>query len=84
MAAREIVTSKYWNTNGVGISVVAIEGHINDVGAYIGASEQGAQYESAAREWAINYGAKLTQEEALGMLPRLAEIMEENGMHYRR
>lgn len=84
MAAADIVTSKYWNTNGIGISVVAIEGQINDVAAYIGASERGAEYESEAQEWSRRYGAKLTEEEAKGMLPQIAQILEDNGMHYRR
>lgn len=83
MAHRDIIQWKYWNTNGIGIAIVAAKGGASDVGAYIGASVAGAEFEEVAVRDARAYGAKLTKEEALGMLPGLSEIMQELGLTYR-
>lgn len=83
MTIDRILQSKYWNTNGIGIAVVAIQGGNNDVAAYIGASSEGAVRQEAAEEWAMRFGAKLYLEEALGMLPNLEAAMTELKLHYR-
>lgn len=83
MTADRILQRKYWNTNGIGIAVVAVLGSNNDIAAYIGASEEGAHHHEAAEEWAMRFGAKLYREEALGMLPNLEAAMTELELHYR-
>ena len=79
----KIYHSKYWNTNGIGIAIVAVRGGNNDIAAYIGASEAGAERQEEAEGWAKRFGAKLGKEEAFGMLPHLQELMEVDGLHYR-
>lgn len=74
---------KYWNTNGIGIAIVAVKGTNNDVGAYIGASEAGAQSSDAAISWTIHMGSKLYREEAFGMLLGLEDDLILAGLHYR-
>ena len=81
--ADRIFKSKYWNTNGIGIAIVAVTGHNNDVAAYIGASEGGAHHMEAAFDWAAQFGAKLYREEAFQMLPTLEADLSEAGLHYR-
>ena len=78
-----IVQSRYWNTNGIGIAIVAVLGGNNDVAAYIGASEDGAEREEAAMDWTISFGAKLTATDAFGMLSNLEDTMATRGLHYR-
>lgn len=79
----QIIASRYWNTNGIGISIVAITGYANYVTAYIGACPEGAQHEDTAHNWAARHGAKLCQEEALRMLPVLEAVMQELELQYR-
>ena len=78
-----IIQSRYWNTNGIGIAIVAVTGGNNDVAAYIGASSDGAEREQAALDWTIKFGAKLQRVEAYGMLPGLEDKMTGLGLHYR-
>jgi len=82
MAYGDVITQKYWNTNGIQIAIVATEGGANDVAAYIGATK-GAKHEIETVQWAQRHGAKLNVDEALGMLPNLADILEEYNLHYR-
>ena len=78
-----IIERKYWNTNGMGIAIVAVRGMNNDVAAYIGACAEGAERQEAAEEWTMLRGSKLGKEEAFDMLPRLKDRMTELKLHYR-
>ena len=79
-----IIQSRYWNTNGIGIAIVAVRGHADDIAAYIGASIPGAQRQEIAEEDAASTGAKLTHAEALQLLPTLEAQMTALGLSYRR
>lgn len=79
----QVIQHKYWNVNGIGIAVVAKEGGVKDCAVYLGASVRGAETEELAVEDAIRWGAKLSREEAYGMLPRLQQELQELGLTYR-
>lgn len=83
MAHRDIIASKYWNTNRAQVAIVAIQGGNNDVAAYIGGT-QDVQREEDTLKWVVEYGAKLTDIEAHRMLSELGETMRRLGLHYRR
>ena len=76
--------SRYWNTNGAEIGIVAVENHwdsdpagtVGDWGAYIGATF-GGHPKAETLEWAMRHGAKLSEEEARFFFPYIA-------MRYRR
>lgn len=78
-----IIASRYWNVNGIGIAIVAVRGHNNDVAAYIGASVEGAYKIEAAEAWAVDCGSKLSRADALSLLPTLAGAMSDLRLHYR-
>lgn len=59
MGDRRILDSYYWNTNGMAISIVAVEGGI-DWAAYIGATDK-VEHEIDAHLWTLDYGAKLSE-----------------------
>lgn len=64
-----ILAYNYWNTNGQGIVILAIEGHANDWAAYIGAAGPWSEEEAVgtvARE-----GAKLSRDQAHRWFPQL-------------
>lgn len=82
MAHGNLIVAKYWNTNGMQVSIVAVQGGTNDVAAYIGATAN-AHHEQETHDWTILHGAKLYRDEAFRMLPRLEQILEDTGMHYR-
>ena len=73
MAYGDLIAARYWNTNGTPVAIVAYEGAIGDVAAYIGGDPNpyASEEETYARVKA--YGAKLSSEEAYRMLPELAD-----------
>ena len=68
---RDIVTYRYWNTNGVAVAIVAVEGRVQDVAAYIGGDLDPDASEEATLQRVRQLGAKLTKEEAYRFLPQL-------------
>jgi len=76
--AGEIVGTRYWNTNGVAVAIVAISGGDNDWAAYIGATTDTSR-DRIAFDWTIKQGAKLTEKEALAFFPH----MKDYPVHYR-
>ena len=79
----DIVTFKYWNTNGVSVAIVAVEGAVHDVGAYIGGDSNSKANQEDTFLRVIKFGAKLTKQEAFSMLPQLKDIMRVNSLRYR-
>ena len=79
MAHRDIVASRYWNTNGTPVAIVAIEGGNTDVGAYIGGDPDANNSEEGTLAWVAGHGAKLSRNDALRMLPQLRDC----GLAYR-
>ena len=67
----DVVAYRYWNTNGVPVAIVAIEGGVGDVAAYIGGDPNPDASEEATLRRVRFYGAKLSQDEALRFLPKL-------------
>ena len=53
--------ARYWNTNGVGIAIVASVTPGVDWVAYVGADD--GYKEGACLDWAAKHGAKLSKEE---------------------
>jgi len=82
MAHKDIITSRYWNTNGQQVAVVAVEGGAHDVAAYIGGT-CGYTKEGDTLVWVVNHGAKLGSADAHRMLPRLRCRMQEFNLTYR-
>lgn len=61
------VQGRYWNTNGKGITIVAVITEGIDWAAYIGADD-GCE-EAACIKWAAEYGAKLSEHDARHFFP---------------
>ena len=57
----------YWNSNGKGITIVAVTTEGIDWAAYIGADD--GWEEEACIRWAVEYGAKLFSEDAKHFFP---------------
>ena len=71
-----ITAYRYWNGNGFGIAVVAVEGGADDWAAYIGAQPDPATDQQTVL-WTRRFGTKLTEEEARGLFgdhPGLAPL----------
>ncbi len=64
-----ILNYSYWNANGVGISIVAVEGGAADWAAYIGADD-GQRTEDCVA-WTIRRGCKLSRQQAHRWFPDL-------------
>lgn len=66
-----VLSYSYWNQNGLGIIIVAIEGYADDWAAYIGA----ANWKGASEEESIRYvcerGCKLSRNKAAAWFPNL-------------
>ena len=58
---------RYWNTNGKGITIVAVTTEGIDWAAYIGADD--GWEEEACIKWAADYGAKLLESDARHFFP---------------
>ena len=72
MAHGEIIAYRYWNSNGVPVAIVAVEGDAHDVTAYIGGDSRPYAREEDTVQRVREYGAKFTREEAMWYLPELA------------
>ena len=70
----DILAYRYWNSNGVPVAIVAVEGSIEDMGAYIGGDPKPDASEEATIKYVLGYGAKLSREDAFRFLPLLAEL----------
>lgn len=66
-----VLEYSYWNTNGVGIVILAREGYADDWAAYIGAMAEPHHREEQAVQWTASNGAKLTRAEASRWFPQL-------------
>jgi hypothetical protein len=65
---KEIITGRYYNSNGYACAIVAVVNEGIDWGAYIG----GADYmlsEEEAIEWIAKMGDKLSKEDAMYFFP---------------
>ena len=67
--ARQQIEGRYWNTNGVGICIVAVITRGVDWAAYIGGDE--GYSEQACLEWTAEYGAKLSAQDAKHFFPNI-------------
>ena len=67
LGEQEILEGRYWNTNGKGITIVAVITEGIDWAAYIGADE--GWEEQACIKWASDYGAKLSERDAMYFFP---------------
>lgn len=65
-----VLAYSYWNTNGLGIVIVAREGHADDWAAYIGGIA-GHHSEEEAIARACSDGAKLAPKQAARWFPQL-------------
>ena len=74
MAHNDIITYRYWNTNGVPVAIVAIEGAASDIAAYIGGDDNPYAREEETIQRVVSMGAKLTEEEAYRFLPQLKKV----------
>ncbi len=64
-----VLDYSYWNANGVGIAIVAVEGSAADWAAYIGADD--GMHTECCVEWTIRKGSKLGREQAHRWFPDL-------------
>ncbi len=60
---------RYWNSNGKGITIVASITEGIDWAAYIGADN--GWEEEACVKWAAEYGAKLSEDDAVHFFPNI-------------
>lgn len=65
----KIIEGRYWNTNGKGITIVAVITEDIDWAAYIGADD--GWEEEACIKWAADYGAKLSESDARYIFPSI-------------
>ena len=64
-----ILSYNYWNANGKGICIVAVEGGAADWAAYIGADDGWKEAECV--EWTCRHGCKLSRDQAHRWFPQL-------------
>ena len=64
-----VIGESYFNSNGVGIAIVAQEGGADDWAAYIGADNGWSENDCV--EWTCRHGAKLSREQAARWFPNL-------------
>jgi len=69
IGSRKIIEGRYWNSNGKGITVVAVISESIDWAAYIGADD--GWEEEACIKWAAEMGAKLSKEDAKRFFPEI-------------
>jgi len=65
-----ILASKYWNSNGFAVAIVAVQGGARDWAAYIGGTDR-TEHEMDAIEDAMRHGSKLSRTEAVALFPQL-------------
>ncbi len=71
---RKIYSGRYWNTNGKGITIVAVITEDIDWAAYIGADN--GWEEKACIQWAADYGAKLSERDARYFFPDIPQELK--------
>lgn len=74
-----IIANRYWSANGMAVTAVAVQGEVQDWAAYIA----GVPYEEGeieVAEWTKRFGAKLSEGDAAGLFPGIAE---HGGLTYR-
>ena len=64
-----VLSYSYWNANGKGMCIAAVEGHAADWAAYIGADD--GQRTEECVEWTIRFGCKLSRQQAHCWFPQL-------------
>ena len=69
-----IVACRYWNANGMAVSIVARQGYNDDFTAYIGATSALACTEEETHEWAAEHGCKLEEKLARFLFPQLSSL----------
>lgn len=67
LGKQKIIEGRYWNTNGKGITVVAVITHGIDWASYIGADDGWEEAQCIA--WAAEWGAKLSEQDAKHFFP---------------
>ena len=82
MAFGDLLTSKYWNCGDSAVAIVAYEGAVKDVGAYIGADVGPSNRREDTEEHVHRHGCKLSRTQALAMLPGIQDFLND-GYHYR-
>jgi len=65
-----LIAHRYWNSNGIGIAIVAIRGHVEDWAAYIGAEPIGWAEQDAVNA-ASECGEKLGEKLARAIFPTI-------------
>lgn len=74
MAYKDILTNRYWNLGNHSVAIIAIEGGVGDVGAYIGANFDKMASEEETCRVVAEHGVKLSRHDAYAMLPRLSQF----------
>ena len=69
VAHLRVLNYNYWNANGKGICIAAVEGYVSDWAAYIGADD--GQRTEECVEWTIRRGCKLSRLQAHRWFPDL-------------
>jgi len=64
-----VLSYNYWNANGIGICIIAVEGHVADWAAYIGGDDGQRTEECVA--WTKRFGCKLSRKQANRWFPEL-------------
>ena len=64
-----VLNYSYWNANGIGVCIVAVEGGAADWAAYIGADDGQRTEECVA--WTIRRGCKFSRNQANRWFPEL-------------
>ncbi len=65
----QVLNYSYWNANGKGVCIAAVEGSAADWAAYIGADD--GQRTEECVEWTIRRGCKLSRQQAHRWFPDL-------------
>lgn len=65
-----IIASRYWNSNGHAVAIVAVEGYAADWACYIGSSDF-TDYENDVLADVASRGAKLAEKEARFFFPSI-------------
>ena len=69
LGRQKIIEGRYWNTNGKGITIVAVITQGIDWAAYIGADD--GWKEEACIKWTAEHGAKLSAQDARHFFPEI-------------
>ena len=67
----KIIASRYWNTNGHAVAIVAVEGYASDWACYLGGSDHTQREQDALNDVAA-HGAKLSERDARHFFPDIS------------